>query len=323
MLLVDGPALTNILNTNVSSLFFEIARKAPAVICCRCLPTQKALITQKLKEVTGSIVAGIGDGGNDVGMIQLASIGLGIVGKEGNHAALASDISMKEFKYAKQILLWHGRNAYKRAAALSQFVIHRGLIISILQMAFSIIFYNVAIPIYNGMLMLGYATFYTSLPVASIIFDEDLSREKTLLYPNLYMSLRKSREMNAKTFFIWVWISIYQGIVIMVMSLMMFEQSFVRIVTITFTALILSEILNVLATIHHLNRYIFGSQVLTLLLYWLSLLLFRNYLDTSRIDSDFLYKVALIVSASWLPIFLVRCIRKRIAPTEEDKITNH
>lgn len=39
--------------------------------------------------------AGIGDGGNDVGMIQLASIGLGIVGKEGNHAALASDISMK------------------------------------------------------------------------------------------------------------------------------------------------------------------------------------------------------------------------------------
>jgi len=46
--------------------------------------------------------------------------------------------------------------------------------------------------------------------------------------------------MNAKTFFVWVWISIYQGIIIMVMSLLMFEQSFVRIVTITFTALIIS-----------------------------------------------------------------------------------
>lgn len=170
-----------------------MARKAPAVICCRCSPTQKALITQKLKEITGCIVAGIGDGGNDVGMIQLASIGLGIVGKEGNHAALASDISMNEFKYVKQLILWHGRNAYKRAASLSQFVIHRGLIISILQMAFSIIFYSVAIPIYNGMLMLGYATVYTSMPVFSLILDEDLSREKTLLYPNLYMSLRKSR----------------------------------------------------------------------------------------------------------------------------------
>ena len=83
---------------------------------------------------------------------------------------------MNEFKYTKQILLWHGRNAYKRAASLTQFCIHRGLVISILQMAFSIIFYNVAIPIYNGMLMLGYTTIYTSLPVFSIIFDEELSR---------------------------------------------------------------------------------------------------------------------------------------------------
>ena len=102
-------------------------------------------------------------------MIQISSIGVGIVGKEGNHAALASDVSILEFKYVKNLILWHGRNSYKRAAALSQFVIHRGLIISILQMAFSMIFYNVGIPIYNGMLMLGYATFYTSLPVFSIV----------------------------------------------------------------------------------------------------------------------------------------------------------
>ncbi len=153
---------------------------------------------------------------------------------------MASDISILEFKYTKHLLLWHGRNAYKRAAALSQFVIHRGLIISILQMAFSIIFYNVAIPIYNGMLMLGYATLYTSLPVFALMLDRDISREKTLLYPNLYLTLRKSRDLNTKTFFIWVWVSIYQGVVIMVMSLKLFEESFVRIVTITFTALILS-----------------------------------------------------------------------------------
>ena len=56
VLLVDGPALTTILNSNSSNLFFDMARKAPAVICCRCSPTQKALITQKLKEITGCIV---------------------------------------------------------------------------------------------------------------------------------------------------------------------------------------------------------------------------------------------------------------------------
>jgi phospholipid-translocating ATPase len=121
--------------------------------------------------------------------------------------------------------------------------------------------------------------------------------------------------MNNKTFFMWVWISIYQGIIIMVMSLLMFEQSFVRIVTITFTALIISEILNVATTIHSFNRYILGSQMITLVIYWLSLLLFRNYLDTSKIDQDFLWKVGLIVGASWTPIYLTRCIKRRLYPS--------
>lgn len=53
---MDGPALTSILNSNNSNLFFDMARKAPAVICCRCSPTQKAIITQKVKEITGAIV---------------------------------------------------------------------------------------------------------------------------------------------------------------------------------------------------------------------------------------------------------------------------
>ena len=136
-----------------------------------------------------------------------------------------------------------------------------------------------------------------------------------MLYPNLYITLRKSREMNTKTFFIWVWISIYQGLLIMVMSINLFEQSFVRIVTITFTALIISELLNVATTIHRLNRYIVASQLITLIIYALSLLLMRNYLDTSEIDMEFLWKVGLIVFFSWTPIFLAKCIKRRIAPS--------
>lgn len=51
------------------------------MICCRVSPTQKAVITTGVKNHTGKIVLGIGDGGNDVGMIQVADIGVGIVGK--------------------------------------------------------------------------------------------------------------------------------------------------------------------------------------------------------------------------------------------------
>ncbi len=142
------------------------------------------------------------------------------------------------------------------------------------------------------------------------------------MYPNLYISLRKSREMNLKTFFIWVWVSIYQGIVIMIVSLRVFDQSFVSIVTITFTALIFSEILNVLTTIHQINKYIILSMLITLLLYMLSLLFLRNYLDTSQITLEFLARIGIIVSISWVPIYLAKCLKSKIFPSEEQKITN-
>lgn len=151
-----------------------MAANAPAVVCCRVSPTQKATLTEGVKQYTGKIVLGIGDGGNDVGMIQAADIGVGIVGKEGKQAALASDFSLLKFKYISKLLLWHGRLAYKNTSVMSQFVIHRGLIISIIQTIFSLVFYSIAIPIYNGYLMLGYTTVYTMFPVFCIIFDEDV-----------------------------------------------------------------------------------------------------------------------------------------------------
>lgn len=104
-------------------------------------------------------------------MILEADVGIGIEGKEGMQASLASDFSLKKFGDLKKLILWHGRLSYRRSATLSQFVFHRGLIISIIQALFIIMFYFVAIPIYNGFLMLGYATVYTALPVFSLVFD--------------------------------------------------------------------------------------------------------------------------------------------------------
>jgi phospholipid-translocating ATPase len=76
-----------------------------------------------------------------------------------------------KFKHLSQLLLWNGRLAYKNTAVMAQFVIHRGLIISVIQSVFSLVFYSIAIPIYNGYLMLGYTTVYTMLPVICLIFD--------------------------------------------------------------------------------------------------------------------------------------------------------
>lgn len=66
----------------------ELACAAPAVVCCRCTPTQKATIVRLIQQHTGKRTAAIGDGGNDVSMIQAADTGVGIVGKEGKQVLL-------------------------------------------------------------------------------------------------------------------------------------------------------------------------------------------------------------------------------------------
>ena len=105
----------------------ELVAAAPAVVCCRCSPEQKAAVVRLIERHTGKRAAAVGDGGNDVSMIQAASVGIGIVGKEGMQASLASDFSMTQFSHIGRLLLVHGRNSYKRSASLSQFVIHRGM----------------------------------------------------------------------------------------------------------------------------------------------------------------------------------------------------
>jgi phospholipid-translocating ATPase len=146
-------------------------------------------------DYTKKRVCCIGDGGNDVSMIQAADVGalshshrrvhsnthapasgVGIVGKEGKQASLAADFSVTQFSHLTKLLLWHGRNSYRRSAKLAQFVIHRGLIISVMQAVFSSIFYFAPIALYQGWLMVGYATLYTMAPVFSLVLDRDSER---------------------------------------------------------------------------------------------------------------------------------------------------
>ena len=104
-------------------------------------------------------------------MILEADVGIGIVGKEGLQASLAADYSIQEFRYLNDLLLWWGRMAYKNTSTMANFVIHRGLIISVNQFIFSLIFYYNAVALYNGMLCLGYSTVFTALPSISILLD--------------------------------------------------------------------------------------------------------------------------------------------------------
>lgn len=80
-----------------------------------------------------------------------------------------------------------------------------------LQAVFSSVFYFASVALYQGFLMVGYATVYTMFPVFSLVLDKDVTPETALTYPELYKEMGKGRSLSYKTFFIWVLVSIYQG----------------------------------------------------------------------------------------------------------------
>uniref|UniRef100_A0A672N859 Phospholipid-transporting ATPase n=1 Tax=Sinocyclocheilus grahami TaxID=75366 RepID=A0A672N859_SINGR len=303
--------------------FMELACQCPAVVCCRCAPTQKAQIVRLLQERTGKLTCAVGDGGNDVSMIQEADCGVGVEGKEGKQASLAADFSITQFKHLGRLLMVHGRNSYKRSAALSQFVIHRSLCISTMQAVFSSVFYFASVPLYQGFLIIGYSTIYTMFPVFSLVLDKDVKSEVAMLYPELYKDLLKGRPLSFKTFLIWVLISIYQGSIIMYGALLLFESEFVHIVAISFTSLILTELLMVALTVQTWHWLMIVAELLSLACYIASLVFLHEFIDVYFIATlSFVWKVTAITLVSCLPLYILKYLRRRFSPPSYSKLTS-
>ncbi|XP_059885237.1 probable phospholipid-transporting ATPase IIB isoform X4 [Delphinus delphis] len=303
--------------------FVELACQCPAVVCCRCTPTQKAHIVRLLQQHTGRRTCAIGDGGNDVSMIQAADCGIGIEGKEGRQASLAADFSVSQFKHIGRLLVVHGRSSYKRSAALSQFVMHRGLIISTMQAVFSSVFYFASVPLYQGFLMVGYATVYTMFPVFSLVLDQDVKPEMAMLYPELYKDLTKGRSLSCKTFLVWVLISIYQGGILMFGALVLFESEFVHVVAISFTALVLTELLMVALTVRTWHWLMAVAELLSLGCYVASLAFLNQYFDVPFIMTvTFVWKVSAITVVSCLPLYVLKYLKRKLSPPSYSKLSS-
>jgi phospholipid-translocating ATPase len=116
VIVIDGQTLSQISEIEpLNLLFYDLAILADSVICCRASPAQKASLVKNIrKRVKKSITLAIGDGANDIAMIQEAHVGIGITGKEGLQAARTSDYSIAQFRFLTKLLLVHGRWNYIR-----------------------------------------------------------------------------------------------------------------------------------------------------------------------------------------------------------------
>ncbi|KAI6660095.1 phospholipid-transporting ATPase IM isoform X1-like [Oopsacas minuta] len=199
---ISGASLKFALDRKLSKLFLEVASLCQAVICCRVTPLQKATIVTLVKNAKNVITLAIGDGANDVGMIQSAHIGVGISGREGQQAVLVSDFSFAQFRFLERLLLVHGRWSYLRMAKFLRYFFYKNFAFTWCHVWYG--FFNgfSANAVFEPYYIALYNVLFTSIPVILMgITDQDVTDQYLLKYPRLYIAGQKGILFNKYSFF--------------------------------------------------------------------------------------------------------------------------
>lgn len=115
-IVIDGDSLTLVLDDTLRQKFLLLCKQCKAVLCCRVSPAQKAAVVKLVKNGLDVMTLSVGDGANDVAMIQEADVGVGIAGEEGRQAVMSSDYAIGQFRFLQRLILVHGRWSYRRLA---------------------------------------------------------------------------------------------------------------------------------------------------------------------------------------------------------------
>ncbi|XP_055585323.1 phospholipid-transporting ATPase IF isoform X2 [Uranotaenia lowii] len=216
-LLIDGASLAIALK-DLKEVFRDVSIKCRAVLCCRLSPLQKCEVVQLMKTVDSSpVTAAIGDGANDVSMIQEAHVGLGIVGKEGRQAARCADYAFAKFCMVKKLLLVHGHYFSTRLAILVLYFFYKNLIFMGIQFFFQIHSMFSSQSVYDSVFLTLYNVFYTSLPVLLLSLTEKPYKEETLMKePSLYQKVAGNKQYAWKYFLGWMFLAVYHSSIVYV-----------------------------------------------------------------------------------------------------------
>ncbi|KAI1317165.1 hypothetical protein EDD11_008956 [Mortierella claussenii] len=229
-LIIDGKSLGYALEKDVEKVFLELAVLCKAVICCRVSPLQKALVVKLVKRNLKSILLAIGDGANDVSMIQAAHVGVGISGLEGLQAARSADFAISQFRFLKKLLLVHGAWSYQRLSKLILFSFYKNICLYTTQFWYA--FYNgfSGQTVYESWTISLYNVALTVLPPLSLgIFDQYVSARMLDRYPQMYMLGQKSEFFNVRTFWGWASNAIYHSVVLFFSVAFIFKSDLILI----------------------------------------------------------------------------------------------
>ncbi|XP_073211990.1 phospholipid-transporting ATPase VB isoform X4 [Lepidochelys kempii] len=225
-LVVDGKTLNIIFQGKLEEKFLELTKYCCSVLCCRATPLQKSMVVKLVRRQLKVMTLSIGDGANDVSMIQAADVGIGISGQEGMQAVMASDFAISRFKHLKKLLLVHGHWCYSRLAKMVIYFFYKNV------SYVSLLFWYQFFCGFSGTTMIDYwqmiffNLFFTSIPpILFGILDKDISAETLLSLPELYKSGQNSETYKLSTFIIAVLDAFYQSLICFFVPYLTYKDS--------------------------------------------------------------------------------------------------
>jgi phospholipid-translocating ATPase len=288
-LLVEGGQVLDAILSDplLREKFLGAAMVAKAVVCARVTPSQKARITALVNSEHATTLA-IGDGGNDVAMIQEAHVGVGIIGREGKQAARAADFAVTQFKHLAPLMFVHGHMSYARTCYVVQYSFYKSMLISFIQIAYNISlggmsgvsFWNsYFLTVWNGVFTLPQTFFYT--------LDRAAPRHVLQAYPRLYRECQAGYRLNKTTFFAFVMRGVIQsaGLLFLVWlnysgsfatSGKGYEESVTVLYTVAYTTLIFHQVFTVILESNSITGWNFAFLVLMPVLYIASTLTYSS-----------------------------------------------
>ncbi|KAL4631215.1 putative phospholipid-transporting ATPase VB isoform X2 [Arapaima gigas] len=231
-LVIEGRTLSMVFEAHLEMKLLELARHCHSVLCCRVTPLQKSTVVKLVRDKLKVMTLAIGDGANDVNMIQTADIGIGISGQEGMQAVMASDFAISHFKHLKKLLLVHGHWCYSRLASMVVYFFYKNV------MYVNLLFWYQFFCGFSGTAMIDYwlliffNLFFTSTPPIMFgIMDKDISAETLLGLPELYKMGQNSEYYKRAGFWTVMLDAFYQSLVCFFIPYWTYQDSDIDIFT--------------------------------------------------------------------------------------------
>ncbi|KIY66080.1 phospholipid-translocating P-type ATPase [Cylindrobasidium torrendii FP15055 ss-10] len=216
ILVIDGPALTQAFaQDDAQQALLQLGTLCEGVICCRVSPLQKALVVRLVKDNLRVMTLAIGDGANDVSMIQAADVGVGISGEEGLQAANSADYAIGQFRFLKKLLLVHGHWSYARNGTLIFNFFYKNVVPMGIKFWFQI--YNgwSASFVFDYVYILFWNSLWSVLGVVGIgLFDRILDAKTLMDMPELYHYGREKYWFSMRDFWIYMGDGVVQSVII-------------------------------------------------------------------------------------------------------------